>query len=71
MDYLLDKGADVNKQDNNGQAALHRAAVKGHVGISKSLLANGANIDLCDNTGGLHYIDACDYGHLDVVQYLD
>ena len=51
MDYLLDKGADVNKQDNNGEAALHRAAVKGHVGISKSLLANGANIDLCDNNG--------------------
>ena len=43
MDYLLDKGADVNKQDNNGQAALHRAAVKRHVGISKSLLAYGAN----------------------------
>ena len=46
MDYLLDKGADVNKQANNGLAALHRAAAKGHVGISKSLLANGANIEL-------------------------
>ena len=71
VDYLLDKGANVNKQANNGLAALHRAAVKGHVNISKSLLAKGANIHLCSNTSGrsaLHF--AAWNGHLDTVKYL-
>jgi cytochrome c len=40
---LLDKGADVDETDGEGQTALHEAARAGHAGIVSALLTAGAN----------------------------
>ena len=46
--YLIDKGADVNYQDNSGMAALHYARSSKIVHL---LIAKGAIVDLRDNQG--------------------
>ena len=40
---LLDKGATVNIQDEDGYTALTRASLKGHEGVVKALLEKGAS----------------------------
>ncbi|CAG2236460.1 unnamed protein product [Mytilus edulis] len=52
----------VNQQDSNGQTALHKACIKGHVNIAKLLLDNGANIDIHDNNYKTALDIACDSG---------
>ena len=49
---LLDLGADVNAQDNDGDAPLHGAAQSGNVEILDLLLAKGANPNLKNKYGG-------------------
>lgn len=51
VDFLLDKGADVNKQDNDGNTPLHRAAERGYIDIVQSLLDKNADIFLKNNEG--------------------
>ena len=43
---LISNKADVNKQDNRGFTALHRAAEMGHIEIVKELLQNGAKKEI-------------------------
>lgn len=46
---LIGGGADVNTRRNNGQTALHRAALWGHPKIVKTLLDAGADPSLRDD----------------------
>jgi ankyrin repeat protein len=46
VERLLALGADVNAQDKNGFAALHFAALGGHVRSLKMLIDAGAKLDL-------------------------
>jgi ankyrin repeat protein len=64
---LLQAGADVNTEDENGSSPLHYAAYKGHANVVALLLTHGAYIDKVTNNGttSLHF--AVDYGHADVV----
>ncbi|KAM0874617.1 hypothetical protein ACQ4PT_037310 [Festuca glaucescens] len=59
MRYLLDHGADPNKQYNSGFAALHCAATKGRAEAAQLLLSTGASVDIasCDGTP-LHFAAA-------------
>jgi len=41
---LLDQGADVDHQNEQGWSALRHAARKGHVEVAKVLLAEGAEV---------------------------
>jgi ankyrin repeat protein len=43
VDYLLDRGADVNATDNAGWAPLHIAVANGRVELAKRLLQRGAD----------------------------
>ncbi len=46
VEKLLDKGADVNLQNEKGYSALMNASEEGHGTVAKQLISKGANIDL-------------------------
>ena len=43
---LISKGADVNARDDDGQSSLHHACYLGNFEIVKSLVTNGANVNI-------------------------
>lgn len=45
VETLINKGADVNKQDNIGGTALMLAALYRHINIVKKLLKSGADVN--------------------------
>ena len=49
--YLLDKGADIDIPDEDGNTSLHSAVVKGKINVFKFLLSNGANPLATNNSG--------------------
>jgi len=48
---LLEKGANIEAKDNDGDTALINAAIKGETEMVKLLLEKGANIEAKDNKG--------------------
>ncbi|KAJ1294177.1 hypothetical protein BS78_01G125600 [Paspalum vaginatum] len=67
--YLLDKGADPNKQDHQGCAPLHEAAKEGYDEIAQLLLSRGAIVDIASSEGTpLHA--AAVYGKTGIMQIL-
>lgn len=69
---LLSAGTDVNEMYKGyGYSALVTAASKGHLDMSRTLLAEGVNIDVVDIDGwsALHWAASMDY--IDVHALLD
>jgi ankyrin repeat protein len=48
---LMDRGADLNAFNTNGQTALHRAAQRGADQLVRFLAENGAKLDMRDKQG--------------------
>jgi ankyrin repeat protein len=67
---LLKRGADVNHQDNDGDTAVHGAALYGNAKILGLLLDAGANPNLKNKLGGTALMWAAAYGHDDIVRDL-
>lgn len=51
VQWLLDRGANVNVQVNEGHTALIWAAIRSRLKILQLLLSRGADIYLCDKYG--------------------
>ncbi|MFC1842303.1 ankyrin repeat domain-containing protein, partial [Candidatus Dependentiae bacterium] len=69
---LLQKGADVNKADKDGQTPLHEACscFCGKLDIVKVLLQNGADVNKANKNGLTPLYWACCRGKLDIVKCL-
>ena len=67
---LLDRGADVNAQDYDGDSALHGAAQNGNIEIMDLLVAKGANLNLKNKVGGTALMWAAVYGHEEAARRL-
>ncbi|KAI8630284.1 ankyrin repeat-containing domain protein [Xylariaceae sp. FL1651] len=67
---LLDCGAKVDAQDDDGGTALILASKNGYDGIVEQLLDRGAKVDAQNNDGWTALITASEYGHDSVVKQL-
>jgi len=60
---LLDRGAEVNKANNNGDTLLHAASHKGHDAMARLLLDRGAEVNKANNYGDMPLHAASGKGH--------
>ncbi|WP_248928021.1 ankyrin repeat domain-containing protein [Paenibacillus hamazuiensis] len=67
LQYVLDRGADINAVSHVGKSALWQAAYKGDMEVVKFLL--NAGIDIDKHSGQALQI-ASSRGHLDLVEFL-
>jgi len=67
---LVERGADVSAQAEDGTTPLHLASSKGHVDVARILVERGADVSAQaeDGTTPLHL--ASSKGHVDVAQIL-
>jgi ankyrin repeat protein len=73
VDLLIAHGADVNQYDTEGYTALHRATMKNHVGVVRSLLQASGDMRKDTQLRGFQRTQytsiwyACNYGHVDAL----
>ena len=61
--------AFINAQSKKGFTALHYAAMKGNIAVTKTLIANGADYALCNNAGANVLHIAAQYNRCNVIYY--
>ncbi|WP_253303211.1 ankyrin repeat domain-containing protein [Wolbachia endosymbiont of Phyllotreta cruciferae] len=66
----VNRGADVNTKDRDGNTPLRNAVLKGHFGIFKYLVENGVSLEGKDHRCGPSICDASYSGNLDILKYL-
>ncbi|XP_066919054.1 ankyrin repeat domain-containing protein 6-like isoform X2 [Clytia hemisphaerica] len=67
---LLQQGASVRVQDQDGKNCLHYAACKGHIQVTNLLIENGCNINARDKEGNTPCHVACLNDYFEVVELL-
>ena len=71
MRLLLDKGAEVDRANQNGATPLFIACEKNHVDAARLLLEKGANeVDQADKDGRTLLYMVCEKGHVDAARLL-
>ena len=73
--YLVEHGASIHLQDEDGDTCLHYAARGGHVDVVSQLLAVGAKenqdyVNARNNCGSTPLMITCSNGHMNVATYL-
>ena len=73
--YLVEHGANIHLQDNDGNTCLHCASERGHVEVVSQLLAVGAKenpdyVNARNNPGTTPLMTTCYNGHMNVATYL-
>ena len=71
IQLLLEKGLNVNAQDQNGKTPLHDASRIGNHDVAKLLLDSGADQFIKDKFGRAPRTVAWQYGNLKVMRILD
>jgi len=72
MNFLaIDKGANLDKQDECGNTALHVVAWGGGEEIAKALIDKGADLDKQNNGGATALSLAKEVGHSGMVKLLE
>jgi ankyrin repeat protein len=67
---LLEHGADINVQNQDGKTPLHEALTYGALEVVRLLLKHGADVEAKDNYGKTALQVAAEYGHNKVVELL-
>ena len=67
---LVDCGADVSAQKENGRTALHLALEKGHVELARILVESGARLSAQDKHGWTALHMASNKGYVDISKML-
>ncbi len=67
---LIDRGADVNTQDNCGYTPLIQAAWRGHTDIATLLIEGGADVNAKGSDGHTPLLWATVNGHTDIIKLL-
>ncbi|XP_027140043.1 uncharacterized protein LOC113746864 [Larimichthys crocea] len=70
VELLLQRGANVNCQDDNGRTALSYACEKGYLDAVKILVRNNADPEIVDAWGNTALMYAAVAGHSPVVEFL-
>lgn len=70
VEYYLEKGADIDYRNENGETALLWAASGGNEEMVKFLIEKGADVNSSDNTGKTVLMEAVEYGHFGTVRSL-
>ena len=68
--YLVEQGADLNAQDEDGWTVLMWAAQRGHIDIVRYLVEQGAEVNLQYKDGYTALMQAVREGHTSIVRYL-
>jgi len=67
---MIEAGAVIDAEDNNGRTALHEAAYEGHTTTVEILIALGAKVNVKDKKKNTPLHDASHKGHGEVVNIL-
>ena len=70
VEFLIEKGADVNQQDNELATPLHMAAMEGHKRVVEFLIEKEANVDQQDDLQATPLHWAASSGYKGVVEFL-
>lgn len=70
VEFLLEKGADVNNVDSKQSTPALAAATRGHIDILQALINRGALLGLANATGETALELAMSKGHTDVVRLI-
>nr|NQU90521.1 ankyrin repeat domain-containing protein [Bacteroidota bacterium] len=70
VEYLIEKGANINAVNIASETPLHFATAFGHKDVMETLIRNGAFVNIPNRDGNtpLHY--AVNFSTLEIVQYL-
>lgn len=71
VEFLIEKGADVNKSDSEGTYPLHFAVIDECIDIVKYLIEKGADVNKADSAGRYPLHIAVLFEYIDIIQILE